>query len=292
MVNTSEVATLAGPPGPRRGRALRDVRLIPRGAVAIRDGLVLAVGRGSKIRQRYRAARVVDAEGGLVTPGFVDPHTHLPFAGHRSFELRYKLAGRSYESILRAGGGIHRTIRDTQRVAFPDLVGQMKGRLQAMFEWGTTTAEAKSGYGLEWRHEEKQLRAVRAASSGRGVELVPTFLGAHVLPPKPKGGRRAWVETIASEMVPQAARDRLAEFVDVFVERSAYTRDESRRILEAARIHGLGLKLHADEFSDQRGAELGVGLGAQSCDHLLRVSRRGIRALGRSSTIEIGRAHV
>lgn len=287
VANASAVATFAGPPGPRRRKALGDVSLVKDAAVLCKDGKVAAIGPTAKMRQRFPQAELFDAEGGLVTPGFVDPHNHLPFAGNRAFELRLKLAGKSYEQILKAGGGIRHTVAATQKATRGDLVEIVKRRARTMLEWGTTTSEAKSGYGLEFRHEVKQLEAVKEASDPGGLELVPTFLGAHVLPEKPKGGRDAWVSHIADDMIPEVARRRLAEFADVFVERSAYTRDEGLTILLAAKKHGLGLKVHADEFTNQEGAELGAFLKGASCDHLLKVSRAGIQRLAASDTAAV-----
>ncbi|MBI2078324.1 MAG: imidazolonepropionase [Euryarchaeota archaeon] len=287
LTRAGHVATLRGPRGPKRGRGLRGPGLVAGGAVAVRDGRVVDVGPTPRLRARYQAATVLDAEGGLVTPGFVDPHNHLPFAGNRAFELRLKLAGKSYESILKAGGGILRTIRDTQGATLSELTRLVRERARTMLAWGTTTSEAKSGYGRDWPHERKQLEAVRRASDPHGVELVPTFLGAHAVPPRPPGGRAAWVRRIAHDMVPAVAKARLADFVDVFLDRAAYTREEARIVLDQARRHGLRTKLHADEFTNQRAAELGAETGATSCDHLLRVSKRGIARLAASSSVAV-----
>lgn len=287
VVNASAVATFAGPPGPRRRKGLADIGLVKDAAILCREGRIAAVGPLRKLQQRAPQAETLDAEGGLVTPGFVDPHNHLPFAGNRAFELRLKLQGKSYEQILKAGGGIRSTIAATQKATRADLVDLVRRRGAMMLAWGTTTSEAKSGYGLEFRHEVKQLEAVKEASDPGGLELVPTFLGAHVLPEKPKGGRDAWVAHVADEMIPEVARRRLAEYADVFVERSAYTRDEGLAVLLSAKRHGLGLRVHADEFSNQEGAELAAFLKAASCDHLLQVSKSGIQRLAASDTVAV-----
>jgi imidazolonepropionase len=285
IVNSSAVATMRGPAGPRRKRDLSDVGLLKNGAVAVGQGRILAVGTTREIRSKYSCRNIVDAEGGLVTPGFVDPHTHLPFAGNRAFELTLKLEGRSYNDILEAGGGIHRTVKDTRAAAKGQLVRLVKERAKTMLAWGTTTAEAKSGYGLSWEHEKKQLAAIAAADDPTGLELVPTFLGAHVVPTDAPGGREGWVDDLVDRMIPAVRAGRLAEFVDVFLESSAFTRDEATRILRAAKKHGLGLKLHADEFSNQKGAELAAELGTRSAEHLLEISSAGIQRLAGSDTI-------
>jgi imidazolonepropionase len=287
IVNAGAVATLSGAPGLRRRRALGEAGLVRNGAIAVRDGKVLAVGTARAIRAKYSSKAQVDADGGLVTPGFVDPHTHLPFAGNRAFELPLKLAGRSYEEILRAGGGIHRTVKDTRAASQAELVRLLRRRQRTMLAWGTTTAEAKSGYGLNAPTELKQLRAVVEASDPAGVELVPTFLGAHAVPTDAKGGRAGWVQEICGSLIPQVAKEGLAEFVDVFLERSAYDREESREILRTARRHGLGMKLHADEFTNLRGAETAAGLGTTSAEHLLQISKRGIQHLARRKTVAV-----
>ena len=261
--------------------------IVPRGAVAIRDGRILEVGATRTLRAKYESEDVLDAEDGLVTPGFVDPHTHLPFAGDRSFEIKLKLAGKSYVDILKAGGGIRRTVQATRKASVALLTKLVRERLRLMLEWGTTTAEAKSGYGLSWPHERKQLLALRRAGAQDLPELVPTFLGAHVVPSDARGGRAGWMDALVADMIPAVARERLAEFCDVFLDKGAYTRAEAKRILSAARAAGLSLKLHADEFENRHGAELAAELGVTSCEHLLQVSKRGIRALAKSDAVAV-----
>lgn len=280
------MATLRGDPGPQRGKRLGTLGLVPRGAAAVRDGRIVEVGPTARLRGKYEPRGTLDAEGGLVTPGFVDPHTHLPFAGERSFELKLKLGGKSYLDILRAGGGIRHTVQATRKASLNELTQITRQRARTMLEWGTTTAEAKSGYGLVWPHERKQLLAIRQANDKDLPELVPTFLGAHVVPDEARS-RAAWVEGLASETVPAVAREGLAEFCDVFLDKGAYTRREASRILNSARTSELGLKLHADEFENRQGAELAAELGVTSCEHLLQVSRRGMKALGNSPAVAV-----
>lgn len=278
---------MRGDAGPRRRNALRDVGLVTNGAVAVRDGRVVDVGTTPKLRARYDFEQLLDAEGGLVTPGFVDPHTHLPFAGDRSFELKLKLAGKSYQDILRQGGGIKHTVAATRKASMKELAKLVRERARIMLEWGTTTAEAKSGYGLTWQDEKKQLLAIREANARDVPELVPTFLGAHIVPDDAPGGRRGWVDALTTKMIPAVAKERLADFCDVFLDKGAYTREEARAILSTARASGLEIKLHADEFENRKGAELAAELGATSCEHLLEVSKTGIKSLGKSNTVAV-----
>lgn len=285
--HAGQLLTMRGPDRPRRGAELSQLGLVRDGALAIRAGRILAAGRTREVASRFRAARVLDAEGGVVMPGFVDAHTHLPFVGTREFELPLKLAGRSYLEILRAGGGIHHTVKRTRMASRAELVAAMRPRLATMLAWGTTTAEAKSGYGLRIGDEVKQLEAVARAGREQPVELVPTLLAAHVVPPEFQRRRSAYVDEIVRRMLPLVARRSLAEFCDAFLEQGAFRPPECARILRAAKQNGLGTRLHADEFTNRRGAELAARLGCDSAEHLLRVSARGVRALARSETIAV-----
>lgn len=287
VVNASELATLRGPARARRRKELRNLAITNDGAVAIRDGLVVATGRSSTLRRRYSATRTLDAENRAVLPGFVDAHTHLPFAGSRAFEIDLKLAGVPYLEILRRGGGIHRTVRDTRQASLADLTRLVRERARTMLAWGTTTAEAKSGYGLDAKNELKQLRAVRDASRRVAIEFVPTLLAAHAVPQEHARDRAGYIRSILDEIIPQVADAHLAEFCDVFLEQDVFTRDETVSILAAGAANGLTPKVHADEFTNQRGAELAATIGCATADHLLRVSRRGITALARAATVAV-----
>lgn len=287
LVHAGEMATLRGPRRPRRGRELHELGLVSDGALAVRGGRILAVGTTQQIRTKYEAPTVLDAEGSAVVPGFVDPHTHLPFAGTRGFELEWKLAGKSYLEILRDGGGIHYTVERTREATLSELVRLMRDRLATMLAWGTTTAEAKSGYGLTPADEIKQLQAVKLAAAQQPVDLVPTFLGAHVVPREHERDRQTYLREILRDMLPRIAKHQLAEYCDAFLEEGAFTVEECRRILTAARRLGLGTKLHADEFTNRKGAELASRLHCTSTEHLLKVSSAGIRALARSKTISV-----
>ena len=287
VLNASRLATLRGPKRARRGPELSRLAEIPKGALAIREGKIVAVGRTSQIRSRFKADDTLDVEGRAVIPGFVDAHTHLPFAGSRAFELELKLAGKSYLEILRAGGGIHRTVEDTRAISLRDLLALVLERLDVMLRWGTTTAEAKSGYGLTVEAEIKQLRAVQLARGSQPVDLVPTFLGAHVVPKEFAKKRDEYVQLVARKMIPAVAREQLAEFCDAFLEKDAFTARECETILDEARRAGLRTKLHADEFTNAKGAELAARLGCASAEHLLQVSPKGIQALAKSDTVAV-----
>jgi imidazolonepropionase len=224
-------------------------------------------------------ATVLDAEGAAVVPGFVDAHTHLAFAGDRDEEIRRRLAGASYREIAAAGGGIVRSVEATRGASRGELSAAIRARLDEMLLQGTTTAEVKSGYGLERAAELRSLEAIGDAAAAHPVTVVPTFLGAHEVPLEHRGDRERYLRGLVDEMIPEVARRRLAAFCDVFCEEGVFSVAESRRILLAARERGLGLRIHADELTPTGGAELAAELGARSADHLGHVSAAGMRAL-------------
>lgn len=287
--NLSEVATPEGA-SPRRGDDQRRVLRLRNAEVLCRDGRIAFVGTPE---ERHRAfgdlpdAERLDGRGGTLVPGFVDPHTHLPWAGSREEEFAARLAGKTYQEIAAAGGGILSTVAATRRAGEDELAANVRRRLDQMLAWGTTTAEAKSGYGLSRDDELKQLRAVRAASDAHAVDLVPTLMAAHEVPPEWRHDRGRYLDLICEEIVPAAAEQGLARFCDVFCEQGVFTPEESRRVLEAGVRHGLAPRLHADEFVDSGGAELAGELGALSADHLIAVSAAGIGALARSGVTAV-----
>jgi imidazolonepropionase len=277
--NIGVLATLAGP-APRLGPALREIGVVERAVLAAAGGRILYAGPEARLDSRVSAeAVVIDADGAAVVPGFVDAHTHLAFAGDRDDEIRRRLAGASYQEIAQAGGGIVRSVEATRAASRQELVRGLRARLDEMLLQGTTTAEVKSGYGLSTEAELRLLEAIRSAGEKHPVTLVPTFLGAHEVPVEQRADRERYLELLVEQMIPQVARRRLAEFCDVFCEQGVFTVAESRRILLAAREHGLKLRLHADELACGGGAELAGELRARSADHLLFVSEAGMRAL-------------
>ncbi|MDH7488245.1 MAG: imidazolonepropionase [Anaerolineae bacterium] len=290
IINASELLTLVSRGGPRRGADMDDLGLIPGGAVAVRDGVIVSVGPTEELRRTIRAAQTLDAGGRVVMPGFVDPHTHCVFAGHRADEFEMRLKGASYMEIMAAGGGIMNTVRATRAASVDDLVRESMPRLRRMLAHGTTTAEAKTGYGLTTADEIKMLHAIAALNREQPVELVSTFLGAHAIPAEYKGNVEAFVALVVDEMLPAVAalldgvRPR---FCDVFCEDGAFSLEQSRRILERAKELGLGLKIHVDEFKALGGTALAVQLGAASADHLVATPEDEVRMLAQSDVMAV-----
>ena len=283
----SQVATPVGTAAVR-GSAMRSLHVIDRAAIVIDEGRFVFVGPESEVPKELRIAEDIDARGGTAIPGFVDTHTHLPFAGTRESEFNRRLRGETYEQIAASGGGIASSVHATRSASEEQLVENVLARADTMARYGTTTAEAKSGYGLDKACELKQLRALKRASERSPVRLVPTCLAAHEFPPESRGSpaaRDGWVSTIIGEILPAVAEAKLAVFCDAFVERGVFTREQGEDVLRAARALGMTPRLHADEFTDSDGAALAVSLGAASADHLMQVSDRGIAALAKSNTV-------
>jgi len=294
--NIGQLATLAGPPGPHRGAAMRELGIIEDAAVAIADGRIAATGKSRDLQAAFQPRATIDAGGRAVVPGFVDPHTHLPWAGHRAAEFEMRIGGATYMQIMAAGGGIARTVADTRAASLADLVAQTRARLDRMLAYGTTTAEAKTGYGLNVPDELKQLDAIAALQRTHPVDLVPTFLGAHAVPPEYRGRTDAYVDLVIDEMLPaawtrwQSLRVFDANwpiFCDVFCEDGAFDLAQSRRILEAAKRLGFGLKLHVDEFAPLGGTPLAIELGAISADHIVTTPPEHVALLAASQTIGV-----
>jgi imidazolonepropionase len=250
------------------------VSAIPSGVVASRHGRIVFVGSEAAFDAGVHTtpdAVVVDAGGGTVLPGFVDPHTHVVYAGDRREELRRRLAGATYADLAAAGGGILSTVRATREASEDALVESARARLAEMLQCGTTTAEAKSGYGLETAAEMKMLRAIRRLGQTQPIDLAATFLGAHEIPAEYRDRRADYIDLVIREMIPAVVAERLADWCDVFCETGVYTPEESRAILGAASKAGLGLRIHADELAASGGSEVAVEVGARSADHLLFV---------------------
>jgi imidazolonepropionase len=281
------LATLAGP-APRTGAAMRDVAARSDAAIAVSGGRIAWVGAESDFSTAasLRAGgEELDAKGTAVVPGFVDPHTHLAFAGDRDDEIRQRLAGASYQELAAAGGGILRTVAATRDASVEELARLVAARLDEMLLCGTTTAEVKSGYGLETGAEIRSLEAIQQAAARHPVRVVPTFLGAHEVPPEHRDDRTRYVDRLVLEMIPTVAARGLAAFADVFCEQGVFSVEESRRVLLAARERGMKLRIHADELAATGGAELAAELGARSADHLVHVSPAGMRALASSGCV-------
>ena len=290
--NASQLLTLAG--GPQRGQRLGELSLIQDGAVAIAEGKVLATGRSAAMLARYPEASTFDAQGHVVLPGLVDPHTHLVWAGDRANEFEMRLQGRRYLEIMAAGGGIAATVNATRAASAEDLIEQTSERIWQAFRHGTTTAEVKTGYGLELSSELKQLDVILALNARGPASLVPTFLGAHAIPAEYADRPDAYVDLVCEQMLPEVkkwwqghAPGKLLPFVDVFCEEGAFDLAQSRRVLETAKGLGFPLKIHADEFKNLGGAALAASLGAASADHLVRASDADIEALANSNTVAV-----
>ena len=259
------------------------------GALGCKDGRIAWVGRECDLpgRPEDLAAEVVAVDGRWITPGLVDCHTHLVFAGDRSGEFEARLEGASYEEIARTGGGIKVTMRATREADDEALFRQSFPRLDTLLKEGVTTVEIKSGYGLDTETELKMLRVARRLGEGRSVRVVTSFLGAHVIPPEFDGRRAAYVDLVCNEMIPRVASEGLADAVDAFCDQIAFSVEECRRVLTTGRKFGLSLRLHADQLSDQGGATLAASLGARSADHLERASGLGVGAMAKAGTVAV-----
>lgn len=272
--------TVAGPARPRIGAELRELSVIEDGALLVRDQTIEKVGTRSEIERRIDdASQIVDAGGRVVLPGFVDAHTHPVFAGTRAGEFEERTQGATYQEIAARGGGIQSTVRATRNATLDELISSGKRYAGWFLRNGTTTVEAKSGYGLTLEDELKLLRAIKQLDEETPLRYVPTFLGAHDIPPEYRSRRERYVSLLIDEMLPRVAQEKLAEYCDVFCEQKVFTVDESRKILTAARSHGLGLRLHADQLSLSGGAELAGELKTATADHLEHTDLKGIVAL-------------
>lgn len=290
--NAAQLVTLKeSSSAPLRGKAMEALQIIENGSVWVEEGIIQFVGTDTQVREqvgsRLETAEVVDATGRLVTPGLVDPHTHLVFAGSRENEFEMRLQGATYMDIMEAGGGIHATTSATREADEEQLYQESQRRLDSFLRHGVTTLEAKSGYGLSLEHELKQLEVAQKLNQDHPVDVVSTFMGAHAVPSAYKDRPDDFVELVIQEMIPEVARRKLAEFNDVFCERGVFTPDQSRRILEAGKEYGLAPKIHADEIEPYGGAELAAQVGAVSADHLLKASDAGIQAMAEAGVVAV-----
>ncbi|MCX7840580.1 MAG: imidazolonepropionase [Anaerolineae bacterium] len=298
--SANQILTLAGD-APKRGATQGDLAILRDGAIAIRGEHIIAVGDTLDLLSLADAhTRTLDARGKIVLPGFVDAHTHAVFAGDRANEFDLRLRGVSYLEIQKQGGGIMSTVRATRAASLQELVAQSRARLDAMLAHGTTTAEVKTGYGLDTATELKMLDAIAALDAEHPIDLVATFLGAHVVPTEYKGREDAYVDLIINEMLPAVNRRRKTEdrehrsavggrpsFCDVFCDEGAFTLEQTRRILTRARELGFGLRVHADEFANLGAATLAAELGAASADHLMVTRREEMRAMSQANVVAV-----
>lgn len=273
IVNIGQLVTLAGPARPRVGVEMRQLGLLCDAALLIEDGRISTAGLYADMRDRIDVdTTIIDAAGRLVTPGFVDAHTHLVFAGNRSAEFEKRIGGATYQEIAAAGGGIQSTVAQTRQASEDELLAQARQHRDWMLRGGTTTLEAKSGYGLDHATELRILRVIARLAEEGPVRMVPTLLAAHTVPREFADRRAEYVQWIAEELIPEVAELGLARYCDVFCDDHAFTVAETRLVLEAAKRHGLGLRIHAEQFRPGTGAALGAELGAATVDHLETVT--------------------
>jgi imidazolonepropionase len=288
IVNAEELLTLAeGGQKPRTGKQMRELGIVRDGAVAIREGRIVAAGKTRDVTKAFRAEYVINAKGKLVLPGFVDPHTHLVFAGSLEDEFQLRVEGASRMELLSAGGGILKIVKETRRAGTEKLVTLGLERLDSMLAHGTTTVEAKSGYGLSTADEVKILEATKRLNRLHCVNVVATFMGAHAVPPEYKGNPEEYVTSLIEETIPQVAEKELAEFCDVFCERRIFSLEQAKRILVKGKAYGLKPKIHADTMSMLGGAEIAADVGAVSAEHLLFSSAGGIKAMADKGVIAV-----
>jgi imidazolonepropionase len=296
ILHAAQLVTCTSPNGPKRGRAMADVGLILDGAVAVAEGEIVAVGPSEHLGANYTARETLDASDKVVCPGLVDPHTHLVYTGDRAAEFEMRIQGATYMQIMQAGGGIVSTTRATREATVEELVMASRPRLDAMLALGTTTAEVKTGYGLNTDSELKMLEAIAALDAIHPVDLVPTFLGAHAIPPEYTDQADEYVGLVVNDMLPQVsewyhrstfAAHQVPLFCDVFCEARVFDRTQSQRVLQAGLLHKLLPKIHADEFENLGGVALAVELGAVSADHLDVTPNAEVELLATSSTVGV-----
>jgi imidazolonepropionase len=281
VINCSQLVTLAGPARPRVGTELRELGIVNGGAMLVDGDRIARVGSREGLEPLITTdCEVLDAGGRVVTPGFVDAHTHPVFAGTRAGEFEERALGATYQEIAARGGGIQSTVQATREASIDELVAAGKRYANWFLRTGTTTIEAKSGYGLTLEDELKILRAIKRLSQETPLRYVPTFLGAHDIPPEYKSRREQYVSLLVDQLLPRVAEEKLAEYCDVFCEEKVFTTDEAWKILSAARCHGLGLRIHADQLSLSGGAKLAAELNTVTADHLEHTDAEGIAALG------------
>lgn len=291
IINAAELVTCSGFAA-KQGPEMADLKIIRNGAVLIKDGIIEAVGQSRDIEQQLKKAGVddskfdkIDARGKAVLPGFVDSHTHLVFGGYRAEEFSWRLRGDSYMQIMQRGGGIVNTVEATRQASTEELLQSGIQRLNSMLSFGVTTVEGKSGYGLNCETEIKQLDVMARLDQVHYLDVVPTFLGAHAIPPDYKGKQDAFIDFLISDVLPRVTEQQLAEFCDIFCEKNVFSIDQSRRLLSRAKDLRLKLKMHADEIVQLGGAELAAELGAVSADHLLQASDQGIKDMAAAGVV-------
>ena len=283
--NASELVTCKGK-SPKHGKDMSDIGLINNGCVVIENDIIVDAG-GMDILKNYdeREYHIINAQNKAVLPGFIDSHTHLIFGGYRADEFSWRLRGDNYMSIMERGGGITSSVRATRNTSLEEFINLGMHRLNKLLDMGVTTVEGKSGYGLDYETEIKQLKAMKQLNEMHPVDIVSTFLGPHSVLPEYKGKEDEFIDFMIDDVLPKVKEENLAEFADIFCEKNVFTVEQSRRFLTAAKNNGLKLKIHADEMYQLGGTELAVELGCTSADHLLQASDEGIKQLSQSDTV-------
>lgn len=285
-----EQLVTCGGPIPKRKDALQDVAVIEKGCIASHQGRIVFIGDEKSYTKEVRLednSVCIEGSGLVGLPGFVDPHTHLPFAGTREQEFVLRLKGATYQQLAEKGMGIQTTVKATREATKEELVSLCLPRLDRMLLHGTTTVEGKSGYGLNFEDEIKQLEALQEADGLHPVDVISTFMGAHEIPPEYKTRKNAYIDLLIDKILPEVKKDNLAEFFDVFCEEGVYSIEETRKLVRAAKEAGFKIKIHADEFSPLGGAQLAAEEGASSADHLINITDEGIQKLAQSQTAAI-----
>jgi len=289
--NAEQLVTCSGISA-KKGNEMADLHIIEDGAVIIKEGVIAAVGQNADIEKQFKKSGadhsdfdIIDARGKAVLPGFVDSHTHLVFGGYRAEEFSWRLRGDSYMEIMQRGGGIVNTVNATRQASAEELLQSGIKRLNSMLSFGVTTVEGKSGYGLDRETEIKQLEVMARLNQIHYLDVVPTFLGVHAVPQEYSGKQDAFIDFMATDVLPRVADQNLAEFCDIFCEENVFSVEQSRRLLSRAKELGLKLKLHADEIVQLGGAELAAELGAVSADHLLQASDQGIKDMAAAGVV-------
>ncbi|TKC19524.1 imidazolonepropionase [Robertmurraya kyonggiensis] len=290
IIHGNQLATLASNhKGPRTGKVMSELGIIEDGSLWIEEGIIQAIGTTQELAKnfggRIEEAEIVDASNHLVTPGLIDPHTHVVYAGSREKEFEMRLEGATYMEIMNAGGGIHATTRMTREATEVEIMEQTSRRLDSFLQHGVTTVEGKSGYGMNLETELKQLRVMKKLKKQHPIDLIPTFMGAHAVPSEFKGKEDEYVDILIQEWIPIVAKEKLAVFNDVFCEKGVFTPEQSERILEAGKKYGLIPKIHADEIISYGGAELAARVGAISAEHLLKATDEGIGKMAEAGVI-------
>ncbi len=286
IINSPEVVTVSGFAA-KKGKEMSELSIIKNGGVVVENGIIADVGESSELIKSYESKKykIIDASGKAVLPGFVDSHTHFVFGGYRADEFSLRLSGKNYMDIMKKGGGILSSVRETRKASIEEMTVSGLKRLDSMISFGVTTVEGKSGYGLDRDCEIKQLEVMSHLNKIHPMDIAATFLGAHAVLPEYKGKEDYFIDFLISDVLPEISERKLAEFCDVFCEKNVFNIDQSRKMLEAAKKEGLGLKIHGDEIVTTGGTELAAELGAVSADHLLSASDNGIKLLSEKNVV-------